>query len=61
MPDNADLIEKYEDKVWQIMLDMRHDGIREEVIYFVFNEAARNLEMRIIAQGELSLPIAERP
>jgi hypothetical protein len=61
MPDNPELVERYAAKAHQIILDMRHDGIRDEVIYFVFNKAARDLEMRITAKGELNSGDVEKP
>lgn len=51
--DKPELIEKYDAKLHQLMTNMRHDGIRQEVIHFILNQAARQVEMAIIAQAEL--------
>ena len=52
--DNAELIEKYIDELRQLVTRMHHDGIREEVIHFILDQAARDSETKIIAKGELS-------
>jgi hypothetical protein len=51
--DTPELIEKYEDELEQFTTRMRHDGIREEVIHFILDQAARDSEMKIIAKAEL--------
>jgi len=53
MPDNPELIEKYEGKLHQIMLNMRHDGIRHEAIHHLFNECTKNLEIMACAEKGL--------
>jgi len=52
--DDPQLIEKYIDELGQFVTRMRHDGIREEVIRFILDQAARDSEAKIIAKGELS-------
>jgi len=52
--DNASLIDKYIDELGALVTRMRHDGIREEVIRFILDRAARDSEARIITKGELS-------
>jgi len=54
MPDNAELIETYDGKLRKIMLDMRHDGIRHEAIYHVFNELTLDIKAMAKAESELS-------
>jgi hypothetical protein len=53
MPDNPELIEKYERDLEKFVTRMRHN-IREEVIHFILDKAARDSEAKIIAKGELS-------
>jgi DNA-binding transcriptional regulator YhcF (GntR family) len=52
--DDVTKIEKYEDELSQLIQRMRKDGIREEVIHFILDQAARDSETKIIAKGELS-------
>ena len=54
MPDNPKLIDKYDARLRQIMLDMRHDGIRHEVIHDVFETCTKDLETMARAEGELN-------
>jgi len=54
MPDNPELIDKYDGQLRQILLNMRHDGIRIEVIHFVFNQITEDIEQAVIAQGEIN-------
>ena len=52
--DNPDLIDKYDAQLRQIMLDMRHDGIRHKVIHDVFETCTKDLKIMAIAEGELN-------
>jgi hypothetical protein len=52
--DDTDLIEKFEHEVSCLISRMRADDIREEVIHFILDQAARDSEAKIIAKGELS-------
>ena len=54
MPDNPELIDKYDGQLRQILLNMRHDGIRIEVIHFVFSQITEDIEQAVIAQGEIN-------
>jgi len=58
--DNPKLIDKYDEQLRQIMLDMRHDGIRHEVIHDVFETCTKDLETMAKAEGELSPAHTER-
>jgi hypothetical protein len=61
VPDNADLIEEYDDELQQLIERMHHSKIREEVIHFILDKAARDSEMRIIAKAELSPDAPQKP
>ena len=52
--DNPELIDKYDGQLRQILLNMQHDGIRIEVIHFVFNQITEDIEEAVIAQGEIN-------
>jgi len=52
--DNPELIDKYDGQLRQILLNMKHDGIRIEVIHFVFNQITEDIEEAVIAQGEIN-------
>jgi len=57
--DNPELIDKYDGKLRQIMLDMRHDGIPHKTIYYIFKNLTNELE--IMAKSELALSPSEKP
>lgn len=59
--DNPKVIEKYDDQLRQIMLDMRHDGIPHKTIHHVFSELTKDLAIMAKAEGELSLARPEKP
>jgi len=59
--DNPELIDKYDDQLRQIMLDMRHDGIPHRTIHHVFSECAKDLEIMAKAEVELNLVAPEKP
>jgi hypothetical protein len=52
--DDPELIDKYVGELGQFVTQMRHDRIREEIIHFILDRAARDSEMKIIAKGELA-------
>ena len=52
--DNPELIDKYDGQLRQVLLNMKHDGIRIEVIHFVFNQITEDIEEAVIAQGEIN-------
>lgn len=43
MPDNPDIIEKYEDELWCIIYKMRQDKIDSETIFYVLNDIIKSL------------------
>jgi len=51
--DNPELTDKYVDELCQLTTQMRHDKVREELIHFILEQAARDSETKIIAKGEL--------
>lgn len=43
MPDNPELIEKFEIELQQLIARMHSDGVRYEAMLFIVNEASENL------------------
>jgi hypothetical protein len=43
--DDPELIDKYEDELWQIIFGMHKDGINYSTILFVMEEAIKNLNL----------------
>ena len=54
MPDNAELIEQYEDELCQLVSRMHKDGIRHEVIRDVFQRMTNCLDTMAYAECWLS-------
>jgi len=52
--DNPELIEKYDVQLRQLALDMRHDGIRHEVIKDLFSRLTEDLEIIAHAENDLN-------
>ena len=44
--DDADLIEKFEAELWDIVCKMHKDGIRFEIIKSILEEMVKTLEMQ---------------
>jgi len=61
MPDNPELIEKYDGELRQIMLNMRHDGIPHRTIHHVFDTCTKDLETMAYAEEGLSSHAPEKP
>ena len=59
--DNADLIEKYDAKLRQLLTDMHNDGIRYEVIKMLLNESITTLDIIESARSELNGTRSEKP
>lgn len=57
MPDNPELIERYDAKFRQLLTDMHNDGLRYEVIKLLLNESIMALD--IIEKAESSLTRSE--
>ena len=54
MVDNADLIEKAEDEIWQIIAKMHKANVRYEVVHQIFVEITKTLELQGYAENWLT-------
>lgn len=61
MPDNPELIERYDGKLSQLLTNMHNDGIRTEVSHFLLSEKVKALELQMRAEGCLSQCAPEKP
>jgi hypothetical protein len=61
MPDDARLIEKYEDEFTTLISNMRKADIRLEVIIWLLEQLKGNLEMALYADAWLSSNAPEKP
>jgi hypothetical protein len=57
--DNPELIDNYGDKIWQIIFNMRHDGISNKTIHHIFDK--RTKDLKTMADAEIDLSRSEKP
>lgn len=56
MTNDADLIEKYELEIWDIINKMRKEGVRFSVIHSMFVEFIKTLDMQGYTEDWFNLP-----
>ncbi len=54
MPDNAELVEKYEDELFKLVRQMFKEGIDPETIRFLLQEERKNIKLMAYCQAWLS-------
>jgi len=55
MPDNADLIEKYELELQELIQRMHKEGISYQTICFVLTEVIKNLDLMAYCENWLAI------
>jgi len=60
MPDNADLIEKYELELQELIQRMHKDGINYSTILFLLQETVKNLDLMAYCEKWLAMYVTNK-
>lgn len=53
MPDNPEIIDRYEAKLQELLTNMNNDGIQPSTVLFIFSEITKNLELKLSCSESL--------